>query len=98
MVTVIFRSRLKPNADAEALQILYGRLYGIVSRMPGFISVKDFTAEDGESVAIAEFASPEAAEAWKNDPDHLVAQRRGREEFFSEYTVQVCTVVRTAKM
>jgi heme-degrading monooxygenase HmoA len=98
MVTVIFRSRLKPTADLTALGTLYARLLEIVSRMPGFISVKDFAAEDGESVAIAEFESPEAVTAWKNDPEHLAAQKRGREEFFSEYTVQVCTVVRAAKL
>lgn len=97
MVTVIFRSRLKNTADVSALQSLYQHLFDIVSRLPGFLSVKDFTAEDGESVSIAEFTSLDAVEAWKNHPEHLVAQQRGREEFFSHYEVQVCNVVRTAK-
>ncbi len=98
MVTVIFRSRLKSTADVFALQTLNEHLFSIVSRMPGFLSVKDFAAEDGEAVTIAEFASMEAEEAWKNHPEHVVAQEQGRKEFFSEYQIQVCTVVRTAKL
>ena len=98
MITVIFRSRLKDTADVAALQTLYQRLYDIVSRMPGFLAIKDFTATDGETVSIAEFSSMEAVEAWKAHPEHMIGQQRGREEFFSAYEVQVCQVIRTAKM
>ena len=32
--------------------------------------------------------------AWKEHPEHLKAQQRGRDEFFSEYHIQVCQPVR----
>ena len=68
----------------------------LVSSMPGFISLKDYQAADGESVSIAEFDSLEAVMTWREHPAHKAAQERGRREFFSESSVQVCTLVRTA--
>jgi heme-degrading monooxygenase HmoA len=71
-----------------------GKMYEIASSMPGFVSYKDFAAEDGESVTIVEFESMQTLEAWRNHPEHRQAQQRGREAFFSEYHIQVGEAVR----
>jgi heme-degrading monooxygenase HmoA len=71
-------------------------MHAIVTNMPGFISVKMFTAEDGEVLALAEFESLDALTAWKEHPEHVVAQQRGREEFFAVYRVQICSSIREA--
>jgi heme-degrading monooxygenase HmoA len=39
------------------------RMYNIVSRLPGFQSVKSFRASDGEEMTVFRFASEEALEA-----------------------------------
>ena len=49
--------------------------------MPGFISFRRYTSEDGETLAVTEFASAEALAAWRDHPDHGKAQQRGRNEF-----------------
>ncbi len=89
-VVVVFRSRLRANADLAALEIAATRMYELASAMPGFISYKDFTASDGESVSIVEFADATSLLAWRNHPEHQRVQQRGREEFMSEYHIQVC--------
>ncbi|HJY80769.1 MAG TPA: antibiotic biosynthesis monooxygenase [Candidatus Binatia bacterium] len=94
MIVVIFRSRLREDANLAELSVLYERLYALVSAMPGFIRVKDFQASDGEAVSIAEFDTLEHMTAWREHPEHKAAQERGRQEFFKEYTIQVCTMVR----
>jgi len=71
-------------------------MHVIVTNMPGFISVKMFTAEDGEVLALAEFESLDSLKAWKEHPDHVVAQQRGREGFFAEYRAQICSSIREA--
>ncbi|MEW6296478.1 MAG: antibiotic biosynthesis monooxygenase [Thermodesulfobacteriota bacterium] len=96
MVIVVFRSRLREDANLEELARLYERLYTLVSAMPGFISVKDFQANDGEAVSIAVFDSLDAVTAWRAHSEHQAAQERGRNEFFSEYSIQVCTMVRAS--
>ena len=96
MVVVVFRQRVRPGFDEE-LEALGARMYELACNMPGFRSYKDFAAEDGELVSIVEFDTPEHLEAWRNHEEHRAAQRRGREKYFSEYHVQVCSVMRQSR-
>jgi heme-degrading monooxygenase HmoA len=97
MVIVVFRFHAKPQADLEEMGALNEKMGAIVSKMPGFISVKDFSAQDGEVVVNAEFDSLESVDAWKAHPEHVIAQKRDREEFFGDYQVQVCDLIRTSE-
>jgi heme-degrading monooxygenase HmoA len=92
-VVVVFRSRLIPGTESE-IQALGMRMYQFASEMPGFISYKDFSAEDGEAAAIVEFDSLESLAAWRDHPEHLLAKERGKREFFSEYQIQICPVLK----
>jgi heme-degrading monooxygenase HmoA len=87
MVTV-FRSRLvdQPDGyDATADEMEVG-----ARAVPGFVDFKTFRADDGERVSIIVFDSPESHAAWRDDPAHRDAQRRGRQEWYAEYHIQVC--------
>jgi len=98
MVVAVFRYRLRPEANLEELESLHERMLHHVSGIPGFIAVKDFAADDGEGVGIAEFESLESLDAWRDHPEHRLAQRRGREELFSEYRILVCGLIRVAEL
>ena len=98
MVVIVFRARVRAHAELESLARLGERMFVLASSMPGFVSYKDFAAQDGESVSIVEFESLETLAAWREHPEHKEAQQRGREEFFSEYRIQVCTPVRDYRM
>ena len=93
MIVTVFRSRLNPGAQDE-----YGpmaaRMSELVRTIPGYISHKGFVAEDGERVTIVEFESEEALRAWRIDPEHVKAKKRGIESFFSDYKFQICSVIR----
>jgi heme-degrading monooxygenase HmoA len=93
MVVVVFRSRIRAGNDAE-LMADGARMYELASAMPGFVSYKDFAAEDGENVTIVEFDTLEHLAAWRDHPEHKKVQQRGRERYFSEYHIQVCSTVR----
>lgn len=93
MVVIVFRSRVRQGVDEE-LGRVGERMYELASSMPGFLSYKDFVAEDGENVTIIEFESLETLAAWREHPEHKIAQGQGRTEFFAEYHIQVCTPVR----
>ena len=69
-------------------------MYALASEMPGFISYKDFAAEDGEFVTVVEFDTAARLAAWRNHPEHVAAQQAGRERYFSWYQIQVCRVER----
>lgn len=94
MVIVIFRTQLKDGADQDALAALTREMRDRVRSVPGFVSIKEFLAADGEGVAVAEFETMASVTAWREHPDHRQAQERGRKEFFARYRVQVGEVVR----
>ena len=93
MVVTVFRSRLKPGAKDEYLQWA-GRMAEIARTMPGYVSHKGFNAEDGERVTIVEFADEESQGAWALQAQHVEAKKKGRADFYVEYKVQVCAVLR----
>lgn len=95
MVVVIFRSRLREDADMAALEADGAHMYALASAMPGFLSYKDFAAADGEYVSIVEFADEETLKAWREHPEHRAVQSRGRAQYMSEYRIQVCTPLRS---
>jgi heme-degrading monooxygenase HmoA len=94
MVIIVFRSRIRESANQAELEHLGQRMVELASSMPGYISYKDFIAADGENVSIVEFESLETLAAWREHPEHRLAQQRGRQEFFADYHIQVCAPVR----
>ena len=94
MVVIVFRSRVMESADLAEVGQIGERMYTLAASMPGFVSYKDFASADGENVSIVEFKSHDTLLAWRNHPEHALAQRRGREAVFSEYHIQVCDTVR----
>jgi heme-degrading monooxygenase HmoA len=93
-VVVIFKTHLREGADSEAYSKTSRRMHELVEEIPGFISIKAYTGEDGEEIDLVRFANEEALRLWKEQPEHREAQRRGREEFYDRYSVQACKVVR----
>ncbi len=93
MVVTIFRSRLRPE-HREEYEVWDKRTHDLAVKMPGFISIKTFRAEDGERVSIVEFESEETLLAWRNHPVHKEAQELGRSKFYAEYHIQVAEPMR----
>ena len=69
------------------------RLLTLASAMPGFISFRHYTSDDGEMLAVVEFASAEALAAWRDHTEHHKAQQRGRNDFYAEYEIINCAVM-----
>ena len=93
MIVVVFRNRLRAEVDAE-----YGpraeQILELARQQPGFVSFRAYTADDGERLALSEFDTLENAEAWGRHAEHLIAQQQGRDTFYTEYTLQICELVR----
>jgi heme-degrading monooxygenase HmoA len=97
MIITIFRSRLRPEHEAEYHHVA-NRMDELARSMPGFVAIKTFAAPDGERVSIVEFESEETQTAWRQHPEHREAQRLGREKFYSEFNLQVCRLDRAYGM
>lgn len=94
MEIVLFYLERSAAAESPEYRTKAAQLMEIVSKDPNFISIKDFTAADGESVSIIKFKTEEAREKWRNNPVHKAAMEMGRRSFYRSYQLEVCTVTR----
>ena len=96
MIVTVFRSRLRPEMREQYLAEVE-RMVALAKTMPGYIAHKGFFAEDGERVTIVEFEHEEGQRAWRMNAEHRAAQKNARDVYYTEYSVQVCQVLRETK-
>lgn len=67
-----FRMRDLTPAQHQEYSSTAERLFTLASPMPGFISYRHYTSDDGEMLVV-EFASAAALAAWRDHPEHRKA-------------------------
>lgn len=92
MIVTVFRSRLREGVREEYVA-LANRMNELARTIPGYVSHKDFYANDGERVAVVE----EGQRAWQTNPEHRTAQKQACEKYYTEYHIQVCRLERESK-
>jgi heme-degrading monooxygenase HmoA len=87
MVTGIFHYKLRADIDMAEYEAEVFHMYELVSGNPAFglVDLQTFNGPDGDNVLVATFEHAEGIEAWRNDPEHVVTQERGRTEWFESY-------------
>lgn len=68
------------------------RMVELAAQQPGFLGVE--TAREGLGITVSYWASLEAIAAWKEVAAHQVAQRLGKERWYSAFRLRVCKVER----
>lgn len=86
----IFRNRKRSDINNAAYAADAARMEALARRQPGFLSFKIYQSDDGEGVAISEWASEAAVHAWGSHPEHAAIQQRGRDEYYETYTLFAC--------
>lgn len=94
MYLVVFRNRKRADIDAAAYAADAARMEALARAQPGFLSFKSYVSEDGEVIALSEWASEAAVHAWGTHPDHAAIQRRGRDEYYESYSLMACPAPR----
>jgi len=91
MFAVIFRAKIK-TLDNEYIQTA-ARLRELALNEFGCLNF--YTVTEGEhEVALSYWPSEENIRAWKMHPEHLLAQRLGKERWYAAYSVQVAEIHR----
>lgn len=85
---VIFTS-LRTETDPDYDQT-DDHMMQLVKNIPGFIGVDSARSELGISVSY--WRDLESIKEWKNQIDHLIAQRKGKEKWYQQYTVRIALV------
>jgi heme-degrading monooxygenase HmoA len=90
---VIFTS-LRTSADAEGYAQTADEMVELASSQPGFLGVDSVRDAEGVGITVAYWTSEEAIRAWRDNADHRIAQRHGRERWYRAYEVRVARVER----
>ena len=90
MFLVVFRNRKRADIDYAAYEAEAERMLALARAQPGYLSFKSYTSEDGEVIALSEWADEASARAWGRVAEHRVVQARGRGEFYASYTLFAC--------
>lgn len=90
MFLVVFRHRKRADIDDGAYQAEAARMEALAAAQPGYLSFKSYTSEDGEVVALSEWADEASARAWGDHAEHAEVQGRGRTSYYAEYTLFAC--------
>src|SRR3954454_14561603 len=89
-VAVIFTS-LRTEGD-NGYAAMSARMDRLAAEQPGDPGIE--AAREGLGVTVSYWRDEDSARAWKQVAEHLVAQQRGREAWYSDYRVRVAVVHR----
>lgn len=87
--TAVFTGREEAEYGATA-----SRMVELAEAQSGFLGYESAQGDGGAEITISYWDSEEAIRAWKRNAEHLAAQQRGREAFYSAYTIRVAHVTR----
>ena len=90
MFLVVFRNRKRADIDQAAYEAEAEEMERLAKEQAGYLSFKSYAAEDGEVVALSEWADEASALAWREVADHQAAQKRGRTAYYEDYTLYAC--------
>jgi heme-degrading monooxygenase HmoA len=90
MFLVVFRNRKRADIDGAAYARDAEAMEALARAQPGFLSFKSYAADDGEVIAVSEWADEASARAWGCHAEHAETQARGRESYYAEYTLFAC--------
>jgi heme-degrading monooxygenase HmoA len=77
MILTVFRSRLRRDLDVDEYERRSDEVAAVGTKMPGFVSIKTYQAEDGERLSLVVFETLEQQAAWaKESPDSFARIRR----------------------
>jgi heme-degrading monooxygenase HmoA len=87
---VIFSS-LRTAGD-NGYGAMAGRMLDLAAKQAGFLGVEG--AREGLGITVSYWSSLDAIRKWKQNAEHLEAQRLGREGWYSAFKVRVARVER----
>ncbi len=88
--TVIFTST--QTDDTEGYSEMAEKMETLARQQEGFIGIE--SARNTIGITVSYWESLEAIKNWKANTEHLLAQQKGREQWYNWYNVKICKVER----
>ena len=82
------------GTDPDGYAEMNKRMLELVETHPGYLGRESAVLPDGSDLVVIYYADAESIRAWKRNPEHVVAQRLGRQSWLASYRVEVARVER----
>ena len=89
---VIFTSRRTDHA--RGYQEMAERMLALAQQQPGFLGAESVRDDSALGITVSYWKDEASIAGWKNQADHLIAQRRGKKEWYAHYELRVARVER----
>ncbi len=90
---VVFTAE-RTTEDEAGYAAMAARMDELARASPGCLGVESTRDADGLGITVSYWADEASIAAWREDARHLVAQRLGRERWYSHYALRVARVER----
>ena len=87
---MIFTSEL--GADTAGYGEMADRMVELAAQQPGFLGIE--SAREGLGITVSYWRDLESIAAWRANAEHLVAQQRGKRQWYRCYRLRVARVER----
>ena len=78
--------------DVDGYEEMAERMQQLAQEQPGYLGFE--SAREGLGIAVSYWRDLESIAQWKKNAEHQLAQRNGRERWYSSYTTRICKVER----
>jgi heme-degrading monooxygenase HmoA len=70
------------------------KMFALASQQPGFLGVESVRDADGVGITVSYWDNLDAIRNWKRNEEHLVAQAKGKSDWYQQYRLRICKVER----
>lgn len=88
---VIF-SNQRTSEGEGAYNAMAARMEELAASMPGYLGIESARGEDGFGITVSYWETKEAIKNWKANAEHREAQKRGRAEWYKDFTLRIAKV------
>ncbi len=87
---VIFTSTQSDFQDGYAEMAT--RMEELARQQAGFLGIESIRSPDGKGVTVSYWKDLTSIQAWKQNPEHQIAQQLGKEKWYQNFTVEVAKI------
>jgi heme-degrading monooxygenase HmoA len=90
---VIFASLL--TAGDNDYLVTAQRMEELARGMPGYLGIESARGDDGFGITVSYWRNEASIRAWRRHSEHVLAQERGKREWYQHYELRIARVERS---
>ena len=88
---VIFTSQ-RTDSEYEHYNLMSTRMFDLAQRQSGFLGLESVREDAGLGITVSYWRDHASIKNWAQHPEHQLAQRLGRQEFYSWFQTRISKV------